>query len=254
MSHLLIAPWLLTIIFGGVAFLYSSVGLAGGSSYIALLTILGVDYAVIPTVSLSMNIVVSTLGAWNFFRGRHVRSRLIWPFLVSSIPMAWIGGMVQLPARVFEVLLLIFLVNVALSIYLFSNFRPLARPGRRAALLISLTMGTGLGFISGALGLGGGIYLIPLVVFLGLGTQKEAAAYGIFFIWVNSAAGLASRLGNHLLPPLTILLPLLLSVAAGGYAGSKLGANRFSPLLMQRLFGVVILLAISFLLHKILNP
>ncbi len=250
MEHLLIAPWFLAILFGGVAFLYSSVGLAGGSSYIALLTIFGVDYVAIPTVALSMNIMVSTLGAWNFFRGRHVRMQLIWPFLVSAIPLAWIGGTVRLPAQTFDILLMIFLAIVALRIYCFSSFQPMARPGKRAALIISLLIGSGLGFISGALGLGGGIYLIPLIVLFGLGSQKEAAACAAFFIWVNSTAGLTARLSSQPIPSLSVLLPLLIAVAAGGYAGSFLGANRFSPRAMQRLLGVIILVAILFLGRK----
>jgi len=254
MENLLINPWILAALFGIVAFLYSSVGLAGGSSYIALLTIIGVDYMLIPTISLSMNIMVSTLGAWNFFKGNHARLRLILPFLLSSIPFAWLGGTVHLPARIFQILLLIFLAIVAMRIYLFSSFKSLARPGRTAGMLLSLVIGSGLGFISGALGLGGGIYLIPLIVIFGLGEQKEAAACGSFFIWVNSVAGLVARLGSHPVPPTSILVPLLISVAIGGYAGSFLGANRFSPRTMQRLLGLIIIVAISFLLRKMLYP
>ncbi len=250
MEHLLISSWFLAVLFGGVAFLYSSVGLAGGSSYIALLTIFGVDYLLIPTVSLSMNIMVSTLGMWNFFKGKHARLRLILPFLASSIPFAWLGGTVHLPARLFHILLFIFLSIVALRIYCFSSFKAMASPGKTAGLLISLVIGAGLGFISGALGLGGGIYLIPLIVILGLGNQKEAAACGAFFIWVNSLAGLAARLGSQPIPPLSVLAPLLACVAIGGYTGSFLGANRFSPKTMQRLLGLIIIVALIFLLPK----
>lgn len=250
MDSLAINPWLLALPFGAVAFLYSSVGLAGGTSYIALLTIFGVEYAQIPTISLAMNIMVSTIGAWNFCRSKHARTSLILPFLLSSIPFAWLGGCVRLPAHVFHLLLLIFLGIVALRIYLFSSFKPLVRPGRTAGILLSLAIGAGLGFISGALGLGGGIYLIPLVVILGLGEQKEAAACGTFFIWVNSVAGLGARLGHHPLPPLATMLPLLASVAVCGYAGSFLGANRFSPRTMQRTLGVVVIIAMGFLIRK----
>ena len=252
MEHLLVNPWLPALLFGLVAFLYSSVGLAGGSSYIALLTIFGLPYMMIPTISLALNIMVSTLGAWNFFKGNHARLRLILPFLLSSIPFAWLGGTVQLPARVFHTLLLLFLAVVALRIYLFPSFKSLASPGKTAALLISIAIGSGLGFISGALGLGGGIYLIPLIVIFGLGEQKEAAACGAFFIWVNSVAGLAARLSHHPLPPLAAMLPLLFCVALGGYAGSFLGANRFSARTMQRLLGLIIIVAMGFLLRKML--
>ncbi len=251
MEHLLINSWLLALLFGGVAFLYSSVGLAGGSSYIALLTIFGMDYVLIPTVSLSMNIVVSSLGGWNFFKGKHARWWLIIPFLVSSIPFAWLGGTIHLPAKTFHILLCIFLALVAVRIYCFSTFKAMASPGKTAGLFISLVVGAVLGFISGALGLGGGIYLIPLIVLLGLGHQKEAAACGVFFIWVNSVAGLAARLGSRPWPPLMEMVPLLICVGIGGYAGSFLGANHFSAKVMQRLLGLIIIVALMFLLPKI---
>ena len=250
MEHLLISPWLLAPIFGAVAFLYASVGLAGGTSYIALLTIFGINYMLIPTISLSMNIVVSTLGAWNFFKGGHIRWKLILPFLISSIPFSWFGGTVVLPARLFHFLLLIFLIIVALRIYCFSSFKAMAKPGKILSLLLSLVLGAGLGFISGALGLGGGIYLIPLIILFGLGNQKEAAACGTIFIWVNSIAGLSARLNSQPLPSISTLAPLLICVAVGGYSGSFLGANRFSSKTMQRLMGLIIIVAILFLLPK----
>jgi len=250
MTAQFMSPWLLAPLFGGVALLYSSVGLAGGSSYIALLTIFGLDYQLIPSVALSMNIMVSTLGAWNFFRGHHTRARLILPFLISSTPMAWFGGTIHLSSQFFHILLLIFLSIVALRIYLFSNFRAMAKPGPAAALLLSLTIGAVLGFISGALGLGGGIYLIPLIIIFGLGSQKEAAACGTIFIWVNSVAGLAARLTTQAMPPIHLLAPLLFAVTIGGYFGSFLGAYRISPKTMQRLLGLIVVIAIIFLLPK----
>lgn len=250
MEHLLISPWLLAPLFGGVALLYSSVGLAGGSSYIALLTIFGIDYLFIPTVSLSMNIMVSTLGVWNFFKGRHARLRLILPFLISSIPLAWLGGTIHLSPQIFHTLLFIFLAIVALKIYCFSSFKITAKPSQPLAIFLSLAIGAGLGFISGALGLGGGIYLIPLIVLFGLGNQKEAAACGTFFIWANSVSGLAARIGSQPIPPFKILAPLLVSVAIGGYAGSFFGANRISSQTMQRILGIIIVIALMFLLPK----
>jgi uncharacterized membrane protein YfcA len=249
MAHLLINPWLLAILFGITAFLYSSVGLAGGSSYIALLTIFGASYVVIPTISLAMNILVSTIGAVNYFRGRHARIRLIVPFLISSVPMAYLGGTVRLPAHLFNILLIIFLTIVAVKIYLFKQFSLRLQLTEGAKIMLSLLIGFALGFISGALGLGGGIYLVPLIILFGLGTVKEAAACGSFFIWVNSVAGLTARLHSQPLPGISIL-PLLLCVGIGGYAGSFLGANRFRPRTMQRFLGVIVLIAIVFLLKK----
>ncbi len=251
MDHLLINPWLLAGLFGLVAFLYSSVGLAGGSSYIALLTIFGASYVFIPTISLAMNILVSSIGAINYFRGHHARFRLIFPFLISSIPMAYWGGSIHLPANIFNILLIIFLSIVALRIYLFNKFSLHYELDNKSKIIASLFIGIILGFISGALGLGGGIYLIPLIILLGLGTEKEAAACGSFFIWVNSIAGILARLQTQPLPDAGII-PLLIFVGIGGYAGSFLGANRFKPRTMQRLLGIIVLIAIIFLLKKVL--
>jgi len=250
MEHLLIPYWALAVLFAAVAFLYSSVGLAGGSSYIALMAISGVDYTAVPTIALAMNIMVSSLGLWNFVKADHARWQIMAPFLASSVPFAWLGGTVRLPSRTFHMMLFVFLAMVALRIYLFSSFSAIIRPGRTARIAISLVAGAGLGFISGALGLGGGIYLVPLVVILGLGSQKEAAACGAAFIWVNSAAGLLARLGSHPPPPAAVLVPLLAATAAGGFAGSFLGANRFSARTMQRLLGTIILAAMAFMVPR----
>jgi len=235
---------------GIVALLYSSVGLAGGSSYIALLTIFGVEYLYIPTISLSLNIVVSTLGIFNFFRSRHGSLSLAWPFLVSSIPLAWVGGTIHLSALKFNQLLALFLLIVAVRIYLFPRLALIRRIEPPWSIPLSLLIGASLGFISGALGLGGGIYLIPLIVLFGLGSQKEAAACGALFIWVNSLAGLGARLASHPLPPLYLMGPMLVAVAIGGYSGSFIGANRISPRTMQRILGVIIIIAIGFLILK----
>jgi len=251
LDQLLINPWLLSIFFGVVAFLYSSVGLAGGTSYIALLTIFGASYTIIPTISLAMNILVSTIGAINYFRGNHARITLIAPFLISSIPMAYLGGTVHLPAHLFNILLIIFLAIVALRIYIFNQFSLRLHLKGQNKILVSLLIGMILGFVSGALGMGGGIYLIPLIILLGLGTEKEAAACGSFFIWVNSIAGLSARFNTQSLPGQSII-PLLVCVGVGGFVGSFLGANRFQPRTMQRTLGVIVLIAIVLLIKKTL--
>ena len=106
-----------------------------------------------------------------------------------------------------------------------------------------------LGFIAGAVGIGGGIYLVPLIIVLGLGTEKEAAATGAIFIWLNSCAGLVARVGDF--PDPVTIFPLVLAVIIGGAAGSSLGANKYEPRTMQKLLGVIILIAIAILLGKI---
>ena len=249
MGELIPDPYFLALAFCIVAFLYSSVGLGGGSSYTALMAIVGVHYLFIPTISLALNLIVTSIGSINFVRSGHGRIRLLLPFLVTSIPMAYIGGSLHLPKGIFFLLLMATLVLVALRIYVWD--RPALRLNLTSSgkLAVSLLTGGILGFIAGTMGIGGGIYLVPLIIILGLGTEKEAAAMGAIFIWLNSCAGLAARAGDF--PDSVTIFPLVLAVIIGGAAGSFLGANKYEPRTMQKLLGVIILIAIAILLGKI---
>ena len=209
--------YLLTIIFFIVAFAYSSVGLGGGSSYTAWMAIFGVSYLVIPVVSLTLNVIATTIGATNFIRFHHARWRLILPFLFSSIPMAYVGGSLHLSKTLFLWLLWSSLVFVALRIYLFDQVKLSLDLNKSQTLAISIFSGMCLGFVAGVVGIGGGIYLIPLIIILGLGTAKEAAACGVIFIWVNSVVGLTARL-IHQPVNLNEYVPLIVAVIIGSWA------------------------------------
>ncbi|MDH4028680.1 MAG: TSUP family transporter, partial [Nitrospirota bacterium] len=153
--------YFLAILFFLVAFTYSSVGLGGGSSYTALLALSGISALAIPMISLSLNLLVTSIGSYNFIRNRHARTRLVLPFLISSIPMAYIGGSLKLPKEVFYWILLTSLVVVAARIY-FWKVTPLKIDlGQNRKLMISLTAGSILGLVAGIVGIGGGIYLVP---------------------------------------------------------------------------------------------
>jgi uncharacterized membrane protein YfcA len=250
MDELLISPYLLAALMFVVAVAYSSVGLAGGSSYTALMAIFGVGYLTIPTATLILNLVVAAVGSFNFIRARHARFGLLLPFFVGSIPMSYVGGSLKLPREVFYGLLLATLVFVALRIYLWETTSLKLTLGRTGRIALSLFLGSVLGFVAGTVGIGGGIYLVPLIVIIGLGTEKEAAACGALFIWLNSAAGLAARI-RHNPVDLVDLAPLVVAVLLGGILGSHLGANRLAPRTMQRVMGLIVLVAIGFLLQKI---
>jgi len=244
MTDLTISISLLAVIFAMVAFFYASVGLGGGSSYTALLAIFGAGTVTIPMVSL-----VTTIGSIVFLSKRHARLRLIAPFLISSVPMAYVGGMLQLPKMLFYMVLLISLAFAALRIYFPKETKPLELDGR-GKFLLALGCGAVLGLIAGIAGIGGGVYLVPLILLLGLGTAKEAAACGAFFIWVNSVAGLTARLQYNSID-LMPYMPLIFGAVVGGLAGSLLGAGRFEPRTMQKILGSVLLVAIFFLGRKI---
>ena len=249
MTELTISISLLAVIFAIVAFFYASVGLGGGSSYTALLAIFGAGVTTIPLVSLTINVLVTTVGSIIFLSQKHARLRLIAPFLISSLPMAYLGGMLNLPKLLFYLVLLLSLAFAAMRIYFPKETKPL-NLGYKGKFYLALGSGAVLGLVAGIVGIGGGVYLVPLILILGLGTAKEAAACGAFFIWVNSVAGLVARLQYNSID-ITVYMPLVIGALAGGIAGSIMGAGRFEPRTMQRILGTILLVAIFFLGRKI---
>jgi len=240
---------LLASLFLIVSFAYSSVGMGGGSSYTALMAIFGIGHLAIPMISLTLNLFVTTVGSFNFIRNRHGRISLILPFLITSIPMSYIGGSLRLPKGIFYWILLTTLISVALRIYIFDDTSLRLNITKTQQVILSLLIGSVLGLVAGILGIGGGIYLVPLIIILGLGTQKEAAACGAVFIWVNSVSGLAARLQYNPIN-FTEYLPLVLAVLVGGALGSYMGSSKFSPRTMEKMLGGIIVVAISFLTKK----
>ncbi len=251
-DSLILSPYLLMTLFFIIAFAYSSVGLGGGSSYTALMAIVGINTVAIPMISLILNLLVTSVGSYNYIRNKHGNIKLIVPFLISSMPMAYIGGSLQLPKEAFYWILLISLIFVALRIYFWKNTSFKMSINQRKKFFISLLSGAILGLIAGIIGIGGGIYLVPLIIILGLGTQKEAAACGTIFIWLNSFSGLLSRLQYNEINFANYFL-LMISVIIGGFIGSYMGSFKFSPKAMEKILGSVIIVAIVFLTRKILS-
>ena len=243
--------YLLPILFFFIAFIYSSVGLGGGSSYAALMAIFGISYQMIPTTSLTLNLLVTFFGMINFWRSGYGRFNLILPFLVTSLPMAYLAGSLDFSKKTFELFLLITLIIVVIRIYFFNELKiSIALNNFEKKVLIFLT-GSILGFVAGGIGIGGGIYLVPIIIMFGLGSEKEAAAAGAMFIWLNSLIGVAARTraGSF---DLDFILPLSIAVIIGGLIGSYFGAVRFSPSIIQRVMGSVIIFAIVILLKGLL--
>lgn len=250
MDIILASPYFLAALFFIVAFIYSSVGLGGGSSYTALLAIFGISTLAIPMISLSLNLFVSSIGSYNFIRNKHGKMKLILPFLISSVPMAYLGGSLNLSKEIFYWILLISLIFVAVRIYFWQNVAIKFNFQQKEKVIISIIAGSVLGLIAGIVGIGGGIYLVPLIIVLGLGTEKEAAACGAIFIWLNSFSGLLSRLQYNSID-LTNYIPLIVAVIIGGTLGSYMGSFKFSPKFMDKILGVIILIAIFLLTKKL---
>jgi len=249
-GELISSPVFIAIIFFIIAFVYSSVGLGGGSSYTAMMAIMGFTVLAIPMISLSLNVIVTTIGSINFIRNRHAQWRLILPFLITSMPMAYLGGSLQLPKEFFYWILLVSLCVVAVRIYFWREVKFELNLVLRGKWILSLIAGTLLGLIAGITGIGGGVYLVPLIIVLGLGTEKQAAACGAIFIWLNSMLGLLSRWQYNPME-VGIFIYLVVAVVAGALLGSYLGAVKLSAKQMDKILGIIILVAIVALSRKL---
>lgn len=204
-----------------VALLYSSVGHAGASGYIAVMTLFGIGVEVIRPTALTLNIIVAAIGALQWWRAGHFSWALFWPFAVLSVPAAFLGGWLNVPAHYLKILIGLVLWFSAWRLLL-GKIEPAAvvRPSRA----VSLAGGAGIGFLSGLTGTGGGIFLTPLMLFCGWARVREAAAVSSLFILVNSSSGLAGYVGSGRQLP-DFAWPLAVVVAAGGFLGSRLGSR-----------------------------
>ena len=222
-----------------VALLYSSVGHAGASGYIAVMSLLSLAPETIRPTALALNILVASVTALQFWRAGHFRWELFWPFALPAVPMAYLGGSLALPARVFSVLLGLVLLYSAWRFMFEPAAAKQARPLRRP---VALASGAGIGLLSGLTGTGGGIFLTPLLLVMGWAPPKNAAAVSALFILMNSASGLAGNFASTRQLPSEIGV-LLLVVLAGGLAGSWLGARRLPAQGIKRLLAVVLVVA-----------
>lgn len=239
-----------------IAFAHSSVGLGGGSSYTALMAIVGIPTPAIPTLSLSLNTLVSTIGAATFIHFKHFDWRLWLPLQLSALPFVFIGAQVVLPTQLFYGLLLVTLL-FSLTRLCIQHFNPHAsfnttQPQPNSHLLPRLVIGACIGFLSGSLGIGGGIYLIPCLILLGIATTKQAAAIGIVFIFTNSIIGLITKWHYGLIDQtllMDFITPALIAVGVGGFLGAWIGASLWSER-TTRLMLIVVMSAACFLLAR----
>jgi uncharacterized membrane protein YfcA len=230
---------LLTVAVGLVAFLYATVGHAGASGYIAVMSLAGMAPAEIRPAALLLNIVVACIGTWQFLRAGHFRWALFWPFALMSAPLAFVGGYIALPTAAFKLLVGLVLLASAARLFLRPPDDSGVRTPRRAA---SLGVGAGLGLLSGLTGTGGGIFLTPLLLFARWARAKEAAAVSAAFILVNSSTGLVGNVvATRTLP--TVALPLAAAAVLGGALGAYLGASQLPHMAIKRLLAVVLVIA-----------
>lgn len=214
--------WLALLVpFALIAALYASVGHGGASGYLAVMALAGVAPVVMKPTALVLNLVVSLLGTILFFRAGHFAWRLFWPFAIVSIPFAFLGGRLDMPPGVFRALVALALGFAAARLLWPSNAVSATRSPPVLAVIIA---GASIGLVSGLIGVGGGIFLTPLLLVCRWADVKTAAAVSAPFIFVNSAAGLAGHAASlHALP--TVWPLLAAAVVAGGLVGGRWGSR-----------------------------
>jgi uncharacterized membrane protein YfcA len=229
---------LLAAAFFVAALLYSSVGHAGASGYLAAMAFLGVSTPMMRPTALVLNLLVASIATWRFRRAGLFSWDLFWPFAVTSVPFAFVGGAVTLPGQWYRTLVGLVLWTAAMRLWL-NVQRTATHP---PPLFAALACGAGIGFLAGLTGTGGGIFLSPLLLFMGWAGTRESGGVSAAFILVNSAAGLAAHPAS--LGYLPEQLPIWAGAAiAGGLIGSELGSRRLGTPAFRRLLGAVLLVA-----------
>ncbi|NJN41673.1 MAG: sulfite exporter TauE/SafE family protein [Flammeovirgaceae bacterium] len=237
-----------------IALIYSSVGFGGGSSYLALLALLAVEFFLIRSTALVCNIIVVTSGTYIFYKEGKLDLKSAWPLMVSSVPLAYLGASYPISRGSFYLILGFTLIVAAVLLWFQQNKTNTKQATQGSHSLISLfTIGGSIGLLSGLVGIGGGIFLSPLLHLMKWDDAKRISALASFFILVNSVAGLAGQSGYLMnQESWMFILPLALAVLAGGQIGSRLGARRFNPRTIKKITAVLIFVAGSKILYDII--
>lgn len=224
-----------------ISFLYSSVGHAGASGYIAAMTLFGLLPGFIRPTALILNILVASIAAWQFYRAGHFVWRTFWPYALLSVPCAFLGGIFHIPAHLFKVLLgFILLFSSIMLLIKIKSSDAVSSPDFR----VSIGTGGILGLLAGITGTGGGIFLTPILILAKWAKTKQASATSALFILVNSLSGLAGFIGSsNKLPSFSTLLPLLGTVLVGGSIGSFFGSRKFPKEGIRGCLSLVLLIA-----------
>ena len=221
---------ILSTLFFVTAILYSSVGFGGGSTYLALLLIWDIPYFIFPVVALFCNILVVSGNSINYVKAGNFSLKLLIPFLIGSIPFAFIGGSISIEKELFELILFLVLMIAGLLL-LFQNkfFNQKNNENKKLPIYISLLIGSILGLISGVVGIGGGIFLSPILFLLKAAEPKKIVTTASLFILTNSLAGVMGQLTKgYVIDSLTEYWPLFLMVLIGGQIGNFLNLKIFS--------------------------
>ena len=246
---------LLAISFLVTAVLYSSVGFGGGSTYLALLIIWSVPYFVFPVIALSCNIIVVSGNCFNYIRAGNLNLKLLIPYLIGSIPLAFIGGSLPIEKELFEILLFSILAAAGtLLLFNFKSYDNKKENYKKIPIVVSILIGGTLGFISGVVGIGGGIFLSPILFLIRAGRPKHIITTASLFILINSITGIVGQLTkNEVLSEIPNYWYLLGAVLIGGQLGNFLNLKVFPVRILALVTALLVIFVALRIGLKILN-
>jgi len=221
---------ILSILFFITAILYSSVGFGGGSTYLALMLIWDIPYYIFPIIALSCNIIVVSGNSVNYIRSKNINLKLLIPYLLGSVPFAFFGASISLEKSLFEIIL--FFILTSAGVFLFIESKSFSKDGieiKKISNPLSILIGSVIGFFSGIVGIGGGIFLSPILFLMKAGYPKQIAATASLFILINSIFGVIGQFTkNIVLNEFLNYWPLFLTVFIGGQIGNYLNIKFIS--------------------------
>ena len=224
-----------------IAFLYSAVGHGGASGYLALMSIFSFAAADVKTIALTLNLFVAGIAFIQYYRADHFDKKLFFSLAITSIPAAYLGGRLMLDSHLYFYALGVFLLLAGLKLF-FTKPKQTNNEEKNFSMPIVLFLGAIIGFISGLLGIGGGIILTPIILLLGWRKAKTTAGISALFIFVNSASGLLGNFSTGFNYP-DSMPQIIVLVVAGGILGAYFGARKWSNLYIKKVLAIVLLLA-----------
>lgn len=239
-------PSLVVLLASGMlvaAFLYASVGHGGASAYIAAMAIAGIAPAEMRPIALQLNVLVSAIATFKFYSAGHFRWPLFWPFAAFSIPAAYLGGAINLPGTAYKVLVGMVLLYAGWQLWWSARAGEELRPARRLPVSLAMAIGAVLGVLSGLTGVGGGIFLSPILLLFGWAGTKQTSAVAAPFILVNSIAALAAGIVRNTTLPPDYSWWLMAAVLVGGWTGAEYGSRRFANPVIRQVLAVVLAIA-----------
>src|SRR5689334_11339778 len=223
-----------------IAFLYASVGHGGASGYLALMAIYGISPDVMKPTALLLNLFVSIVSFIQFYRGGHFKMKLFWPLALGSVPFAFIGGLIHMDASIYKIILGVCLVIAVVRFVFFSKFQ--SNETNDPHIILALIIGAAIGFLSGLIGIGGGIILSPILLLLGWSNMKQTAAISALFIFVNSLSGLAGQLTKGIHFTTDMYLYVIIAFV-GGLLGAYIGSLKLNQQILKYMLATALLIA-----------